>query len=322
MMFLTFLALLVAILGAAGAKEPTKTSSRSEAGLTTTTTTDLYGPMETALIDFDYILIDDFSVLKEDGKLTELDALFGFPVGRITPEAPPILAPVDILVYTSTTNGVNLQADQAVDPVLDDNVLANNYNTDHPGNRIPSFVWCVSTRGAARRYNRTEIYLAIQQGLYEMSPTVHRDDRTFGPTWPRPLGTRRGYLRPREVGEATGRLFEYPLGVRDIGLRPHPVDDYSIPAIEVIDRVTFDRDGLFTGILRYHDSDHWHYCYPEGWHSMLAFRRRHAAPENGAMHSPEAMWGAVERWGEDFRAGYEAESSASQTNQTDQTEPE
>lgn len=142
------------------------------------------------------------------------------------------------------------------------------YNERFPENAIPSFVICSSWSRAPRFYTSVEIFLAIQRGLRDIHNPTHPRSRRYGPTWPRPLGFfNQPHMRPSDAGEASHLLLEYPLRPRDEDLGRNE---------GILDRVTFDPRGLFTGILRYHDRHRWHYCYPEGFHRFLGRHRTRA----------------------------------------------
>ncbi|KAI1138164.1 hypothetical protein F5Y05DRAFT_419023 [Hypoxylon sp. FL0543] len=335
MLFFTYLILILATFGVLRALDPNETNSLLET--VPTNATEPYIP-EAAhsiylehhpLVNFFVIMREILDLVREvfiytmtvfklppkDANLTDVDNVLGSPVSSITSSAPP----ANFTPAGASFSYIETRYEGPVpwDLDLGISILIKIYNFNSPANEIPSFVLCASLRSLPRLYTQEEIFMTIKTAVKDLSPDTHPDDRALGASWPRPLDIRRAYLLPREFGDAVGRLFEYPIDTRDLGIRLHPVSDDSenrTPEL-VVDRVVFDRDGLFAGILRYHDRDHWHYCYPEGWLNMLTFRRRHAGRESLTMGNPEAWQETLEYW-EKSRAWKGAES------QTDEAESE
>ncbi|KAI0377483.1 hypothetical protein F5Y04DRAFT_284772 [Hypomontagnella monticulosa] len=153
----------------------------------------------------------------------------------------------------------------APEPVITVEGYIEAFNERFPDNAIPSFVICSSWNRAPRMYTQTEIFLAIQSGLRDLQTPLDPASRRHGPTWPRVLGYfSNPALRPRDIGDASDLLIEYPLRRRE---------DESGSNDGVLDRVIFDTRGLFVGIMRYHGRNNWHYCYPEGFTGLFTPRR-------------------------------------------------
>ncbi|KAI0137605.1 hypothetical protein F4776DRAFT_671016 [Hypoxylon sp. NC0597] len=320
MRFHTFIMLLVVALSMFLARELSKISIRSEAGLNTTA--EPHDPDMTPIVN----LSNYFSLKREMGNYTRefLTDIFhrNFtqprdtvtnPLGSAADEttsAPPRADPTSVDPPAHTSE-FNIRVDPGLNFKLDLYLQIADYNERNPGHRIPTFAWCYSTRSEPRLYTRDEIFLAMREGVHAFDPADRPDDSTLEASWPRPLGLRQAPMDPHNTMGPTGRLFQYPVGIGDLDSRADPVrddvdneedDDHRIVE-EPVDRVTFNRDGLYTGVLRYHDDDDWHYCLPEDWRNKIPFHRRHSGYD-----SLRVLVKTIERWVEDFRDRREAEN--------------
>ncbi|KAI1384165.1 uncharacterized protein F4822DRAFT_440312 [Hypoxylon trugodes] len=291
--------LLAAVVGVVGAPASPVTVTIYLEKVTPTPTTAIETPVTpVALIDAG--IPTDYAAIKagEDFKLADFGDIFG-AFDSTTPELNPHMAPVQGLgnvtafIHLTNVDYGPTRAFLADDPGdVTRQVLQ--YNREHPQNHIPHFVICVSSRGRPHMYTRSEIYQAIRLGLHDLASPANPQF----PGWPRALGFRRPAIRPAEVGEATGRLFEYPMNFRVYydDLVNH---DRALTRAGMVDRVVFDTDGLFAGILRFHDNDYWHYCYPEGFSGIFHPRR-----PMGGDESAEGMQDALNVWVNEFNGPF------------------
>ncbi|OTA68500.1 hypothetical protein K449DRAFT_429357 [Hypoxylon sp. EC38] len=339
MRVLTFFALLLVALGMLVITEPSVTCSPYEVG--PNTTVQLNDPVMTPIVNLDRVLFNYFSLEQEirkyvreklldimhrifaqprDNMTNPLDTPLYFPEGDTASSAYPA-GPTPANPWARTSI-IDIQAELGLKFAPGIYQQITDYNTRNPSHKIPPFVWCFSSRAAPHLYTSDKIFLAMQKGTHNLDSDVRPFDSALEGSWPRPLAPRQAPMAPQGTIGPTGRLFQYPVSIQESDSRVGPVSNNNNHpyhhhhhhshhshhshhiAEEVIDRVIFNRSGLYTGVLRYHDDDHWHYCAPEDWRNTSPSYHQWDGGENFTMHMMEAFLGSLERWLEGFRVGH------------------
>ncbi|KAI2620401.1 hypothetical protein GGR54DRAFT_647324 [Hypoxylon sp. NC1633] len=262
MVFFSVFVMLMAVIVAAGISQPNITTGLAD--FKDHTPAMAYVVITTPVTHIDLASSQQYSIIKSEmkfdelyagcgfqfGNVNKLNAIFGFPVNA-TSETTPVHPMVNISAFPAPVI-------EYMYPPYGERIAR--YHQRNPLNRIPAFVLCTSLHGRPRMYTRHEIYMALATAQITQITMRHNGEGSVGSRWPRPFASRRPDMRPRNLGNSTGRLIEYPVGTRDQELNG------TYP-----DRVVFDTNGLYVGMIRYHSSLDWHWCYPA---DRTVFRRR------------------------------------------------
>lgn len=165
-----------------------------------------------------------------------------------------------------------------VKPILDE---VDDYNRDHPRNRIPTFVMCHHPRTpqlSATVHHRDAILATLNEGHRLRRDVGYLDRPSFSGThYPHQFqftdlySQSQSRVRRTDVGEVHGNMHMFPIlvGGNQFVTGQHPF----------FDRVMFDDEGNYLGVMTWR-SEWWWWCTP-----IHLFGDNDAAPDRGASAS-------------------------------------